>query len=198
MQQYDNNYDTKGRFASYWHQINEMQKLKPSKILEIGIGNGFIHNYFKNKGLKISTLDISKELNPDYVGSVLSMPFEDKQFDVCLCCEVLEHLPFTEFTKALQEIQRVSRNAVLSLPNASYYLVIQTKTTANTFSKIVSFPKIFNRVYKFDGEHYWEIGKKGYLLNKIKRIIKENGFSIEKCYRLFEMPYHNFFILSKT
>lgn len=78
MQRYDNNYDTKGRFASYWHQINEVQKLKPSTILEIGVGNSFIHNYLRNKGLKISTLDISKELNPDYIGSVLNMPFEDK------------------------------------------------------------------------------------------------------------------------
>jgi len=35
-------YDTKQRFASYWHQINEMLELAPDNTLEIGIGNSFV------------------------------------------------------------------------------------------------------------------------------------------------------------
>ena len=35
-------YDSKERWISYWHQINEIIKLNPKKVLEIGIGNGFV------------------------------------------------------------------------------------------------------------------------------------------------------------
>jgi len=35
-------YDTKARFISYWHQIDEIVQFNPTTILEIGIGNGFV------------------------------------------------------------------------------------------------------------------------------------------------------------
>ena len=50
---------------------------------------------------------------------------------------------------------------------------------------------------KFDGEHYWEIGKAEYPLNKTIGDIQKSGFKIEKTYRVFEHPYHRFFILRK-
>ena len=50
---------------------------------------------------------------------------------------------------------------------------------------------------KFDGEHYWEIGKAGYPLNRILEDIERAGFNIIKTYRIFEHPYHRFFILKK-
>jgi hypothetical protein len=52
---------------------------------------------------------------------------------------------------------------------------------------------------KFNGEHYWEIGKAGYPLSISKNIkdIQRSGFKIERTYRIFEHPYHRFFILKK-
>jgi len=50
---------------------------------------------------------------------------------------------------------------------------------------------------KFNGEHYWEIGKAGYPLNRIINEIQRAGFKIEETYRIFENPYHRFFILKK-
>ncbi|MHA1380617.1 MAG: hypothetical protein ACTSRG_19795 [Candidatus Helarchaeota archaeon] len=51
--------------------------------------------------------------------------------------------------------------------------------------------------HKFNGEHYWEIGKAGYPLSKIIKDIQKTGFEVEKTYRVFENPYHRFFILRK-
>ena len=50
---------------------------------------------------------------------------------------------------------------------------------------------------KFDGQHYWEIGKAGYPLSNIIDDIQIAGFKIEKTYRVFEYPCHRFFKLKK-
>ena len=73
-------YDSKERFISYWHQLNEIFKLKPSNVLEIGIGYGLTSAYLKNSGINVVTLDIKKEFNPDVPGSVLKIPFPNDFF----------------------------------------------------------------------------------------------------------------------
>jgi len=117
---YYNNYDSKERFCSYWHQIQEIVSLNPTSILEIGIGNGFVSGYLKRCGYNVITLDIDKRLNPDLVGSVLNIPFSDEAFEVVACYELLEHLPYENFKKAIFEIFRVSDSyALLSLPDVN-------------------------------------------------------------------------------
>lgn len=62
----------------------------------------------------------------------------------------------------------------------------------------VSLPRFKKTIHKFDGEHYWEIGKTGYPLDRITNNIKKKGFNIERTYRIFENLYHRFFILMKV
>jgi len=194
-----NFYDSKGRFISYWYQINEIIKLNPKKVLEIGIGNGFVSKYLKERGVNILTLDIDKRLNPDVVGSVLDVPFPDNSFEVVACYEVLEHLQYKNFYKALSEIFRVSKSyAILSLPDASrVYRMYLHIPKIGIFKRLILLPKLKNPIHKFNGEHYWEIEKADYPLSKITKDIERIGFNIIKTYRVFENPYHRFFILKK-
>jgi len=196
---FNKSYDTKERFISYWHQINEIIKLNPKTVLEIGVGNGFVSKYLKERKVNVLTLDIDKRLNPDVVGSVLNMPFSDELFDVVACYEVLEHLPFENFSEALSEIFRVSKSyAILSLPDASrVYRVYLQIPKIGIFKRLIPLPRLKNPIHKFDGEHYWEIGKAGYPLSKIIKEIQTAGFRVEKTYRVFENPYHRFFILKR-
>ncbi len=196
---FDKTYDTKERFVSYWHQINEIVKLNPKRVLEIGIGNKFVSKYLRERKINIVTLDIDGRLGPDVVGSVLNIPFSNKSFDVVACYELLEHLPYKEFRSALSEIFRVSVSyAILSLPDASkVYRVYIEIPKVGTFKKMISLPQLRKRVHKFDGQHYWEIGKAGYPLSKIINDIKKVGFKVKKTYRVFEHPYHRFFVLKK-
>ncbi len=189
-------YDYIDRWASYWHQIDEILKLNPEKVLEIGVGNKMVFDYLRRAGLEVKTLDLDSSLNPDFTASVIQMPLPDNSFDVVLCAEVLEHLPFNDFEKALAELKRVSGgNIVLSLPHFGPPVKICFKIP---FLKEVRFAfkiPVFLK-HKFNGEHYWEIGKKGYSCRRIRGIIRKH-FKIKKEFIPFENQYHHFFILEK-
>ena len=197
---FDISYDTKERFCSYWHQINEIISLKPKKVLEIGIGNRFVTRYLREKELNVTTLDVTHDLRPDIVGSVLAIPFKDDFFDVVACYEVLEHLPYSDFPEALKEIKRVSQKyVVLSLPDVTTVYRINVEfPRIKPIKRLVSHPFPRTARHIFDEEHYWEIGKTGYLFKKIKGDIEWSGFKIVKTYRIFEFYYHRFFILEEA
>jgi len=153
----------------------------------------------KERKVNVLTLDIDKKLNPDIVGSVLDITFPDESFDVIACYEVLEHIEYKNFNKALSEMFRVSKFfTILSIPDVSriYRLYIQIPKLG-IFRRLISLPRFKNPIYKFIGEHYWEIGKAGYPLNRIIKDMESVGFKIIRTYRIFENPYHRFFILKK-
>lgn len=189
-------YVNKSRFMSYYYQIKNILELKPNSVLEVGCGNNFLKNFF-DKSITYKTLDFDSELKPDYIGSVTQMPIGDKKFDIICCFQVLEHLTFDKFEKALAEIHRVSKKHVLlSLPYSALTFKFELKLPFIKGLKLkLDIPK-FYKIHKFDGEHYWEIGKRGYSLNKIKNIIRKY-FVIEGVYNQYENPYHMFFRLRK-
>ncbi|GAJ19767.1 unnamed protein product, partial [marine sediment metagenome] len=51
--------------------------------------------------------------------------------------------------------------------------------------------------HQFNGEHYWEIGKDEYNLQEIMGKIRNANFKLKKTCRIFEMPWHRFFVLEK-
>lgn len=190
-------YDSKKRFCGYWHQIDETFSVKPKRLLEIGLGNGFAANHLKSKGINVTTLDVCQELNPDILGSVIKIPFLNNTFDVVSCCEVLEHIPYEYFINSLKEIRRVSqKHVVLSLPDdtAIYKFDVQLPGIM-LIKKLFSDPFHRPKAHKFDGHHYWEIGKIEYPLDRIQNDIKMAGLKIRKTYRVFERPFQRFFIL---
>lgn len=187
------------RFNSYWHQLDEVVKLNPSSVLEIGVGDKVFANYLKdNTDIRYTSADIAEDLKPDVVTDVLNLSFQDSTFDVTCAFEVLEHLPFEKFPLALTELKRVANNyVIISLPHWGRHFSIDFRLP---FFKQLRWQKKINFMpieHKFNGQHYWEIGKKGYDIKKIKSAIKSSGLILEKDYIAFESPYHHFFILKK-
>jgi SAM-dependent methyltransferase len=192
----DLTYDTKGRFISYWHQINLIMSTRPATVLEVGVGNKFVSNYLRNLGVDNHSLDFDERLEPDTVGSVLDLPFEDGQFDVACCFETLEHLPWEEFETAVEELRRVSRRFVLlSLPDRTPYarVDLEWRFHRQIARHLRDLPNLRPEVHEFDGQHYWEIGRKGWPLSRIIEAIERHGLKVEEEFRVFEDPYHRFF-----
>ena len=192
------NYLSRKKWNSIYYQIDEINKLNPDSILEIGVGTGILKLIMKNYfNFNYESIDIDEKLNPNHIGSVLELPFSDNKYDVICCFQVLEHIPYEYFQTALSEIFRVAKKSVLiSLPDTGKVL----KFHIPKFFKMKLYPLPFLTIKKkhvFDGEHYWEINKKGYeikeIINKMTEISNRNNFILDKEYQIWEFPYHHFF-----
>lgn len=104
----------------------EIFKIKNIKeILEIGFGDGYLLELLsKEKNFKLYGIDISEKnvektkeelmkkgisINLKF-GSIDQIPFGDKQFDLVVASEVLEHLDEKTSKKGLLEIKRVLKH----------------------------------------------------------------------------------------
>ena len=110
--------------------VAEVVALSPRTFLDAGCGEGFVARRIISAlpeialtGCDVSTdaLEIAATANPQarfVAGSVVELPFADRSFDVVGCFEVLEHLPDDLPRRALSELARVARQAVvLSVPH---------------------------------------------------------------------------------
>jgi SAM-dependent methyltransferase len=195
-----NRYLNKQRWSSIWHQLDEIIRLSPSSVLEVGPGPGVVKATAQVLGIRVETLDIDPDLNPDHTCSVFDMPFEDGDYDVVCAFQMLEHLPFEKSINAFSEMCRVAKKTVIiSLPNCSArwsISMILPKIGHINFS--IPKPRLKAPIHTFDGEHYWEINKSGYELNKVmKEFLKNDSVELVKTYRVWENPYHHFFIFKK-
>jgi len=132
--------------------------------LNIGCGHGWLERYIENSlkssrivGIEPTVDDIKTSIDNNssnkvefIVASGLNLPFEDKSFDICVCSEVLEHIPENKEINLFNEINRVllpggifylttPNNSVLSkyldpawyLVNHRHYTVIELENFAN-------------------------------------------------------------------
>ena len=190
-----------GRVFSYAHQIDSVLMLEPGSVLEVGIGNGMVSAALRAAGIEVTTADCQPELKPEIVASVTTLPLADDSVDVCLCCQVLEHLPFDLFEAAIRELARVAASGmVLSLPDATPYYEVRLR-----LPKLGSFQWVGTRRYRVsepardkswqrDG-HYWEIGYPDTPLNRVLGVISGSDLNIVRTWRVSEIPYHRFFMI---
>jgi 2-polyprenyl-3-methyl-5-hydroxy-6-metoxy-1,4-benzoquinol methylase len=188
------------RMASYSYQFSELYSLKPKTVLEIGLGQGILTFLMRKAGFSVDTYDFDPALKPDYTGDVRDMRIDGKTYDAVVCFQVLEHLPYDDFELCLKQIHNVTNGAVvLSLPHTSRWVQLGLslpKCRAQYF--MLPFNATFPKKHTFDGEHYWEIGKKHYPLNRILASITHSGFKCYKTYRVPQNPYHRMFVLRKS
>ncbi len=191
-------YVTKDRWLNYWYQLEWVRRCAPTTVLEIGKGNGLMQDVLQRFGMKVETVDIDPALEPTFVATVTDIPVESNTYDLVLCAEVLEHIPFEDVPKALLELGRVSKRWVLiTVPHSGY-----------VFSGILKLPLLpwtylgwklphFWKRHTFQGEHYWELGKRGWSRRRLKRALVAAGFTIRRSLIPTDDPAHAFYLCEK-
>ncbi|MCA1900010.1 MAG: bifunctional 2-polyprenyl-6-hydroxyphenol methylase/3-demethylubiquinol 3-O-methyltransferase UbiG [Chloroflexi bacterium] len=109
------------RFAYFHNALTRQLGRQPQglSVLDVGCGGGILSEEFAKIGCRVTGLDPSapsletarshaamQGLTIDYrQGSGEDMPFEAGQFDVVVCCDVLEHV--NDLEKTIREAARV-------------------------------------------------------------------------------------------
>ncbi|OOC48227.1 class I SAM-dependent methyltransferase [Thioalkalivibrio versutus] len=194
-------YVHKQRWASMWHQLDEVINLYPERVLEVGPGPGLFKAVASAMGVHVETLDLDPELKPDHVASVFEMPFEDASFDVVCAFQMLEHMPFDQSREAFREMARVAGKAiVISLPDAATRWPVSIHVpTLGPVRFMIPRPRLVAPRHEFDGEHHWEISKAGYSLKRVaSHLLDGLPLRLTKTFRVHEHPYHRFFVFEKA
>lgn len=186
-------YGFEGRFVSYYYQLKTVLARKPASVLEVGVGDRVFGDFIRNNTkVAYTSVDIAEDLAPDVIGSVTALPFPDNAFDVVCAFEVLEHLPFEQFDIALGELARVARNeVVISLPHFGPMLSFSLKIPFIRELRI-AYKLPFPKTHTFNGQHYWEIGKRGYPASTIKTHLAKLG-RVEEDFIPWGSAYHHFY-----
>lgn len=192
-------YVDQARWASLWHQVDEILRESPRSVLEVGKGNGLLGAILKHHGVHYESTDIDPALEPDHVASVTGLPFAAETFDVVGCFQVLEHIPYADFRDALRELVRVARKRiVISLPDARILWQYSFHVPKKGHLRLnIPRPRIRPQKHVFDGEHYWEINKAGFPLDDVMKAIGASGVHTRRTFRVQNNPYHRFFVLEK-
>lgn len=202
-------YVTKERMLTLWYQLTEVLRLKPSEVLEIGIGPRVVAGVLRESGMALTTADINPALRPDHVVAVqeLDSKFEDDSFDLVLCARVLHHVSYDEFDHCLGQLRKVTkRHVILTLPVddlRAYASFRVTATRSRTIS--VAFPRLMKRAllslfpaYRHsEYRRLWKVNSSAETsLERVRSAISAH-FEIERDYTIAEDQSHCVFVLKK-
>lgn len=198
-----NKYVDLSRRNSYYHQINEVAKCRWKSVLLIWVGDWIVVDILRKIGKEVTTFDFDKSLSPDIVWDVTKIDeIVTKKYDIVVCCQVLEHIPFEMFENTIKRMQKITDLLVLSLPNRN--------TRINLWMFL---PIIWNIIFKFNfrmfrpktwdlnkdwcWEHYREVDTtKQFLQKKISNIL-DKYFNISATFTDFCDVNRTFRILNK-
>lgn len=200
------------RAVSYHYQMEltldalEWRDDECQRVLEVGGSNNVLKanlaNYFRANHLahEVVSCDVDPSSSPDVVADVRELPFEDGSFDVAVCCEVLEHIPFKDVPAALRELKRVTGgHVVITTPHTSLYVSLVARSSRTRVKSILlnilepSFLAFKRGPTAWS--HQWEIGYRGHQLAVVRSMMSEAGFTIERDFRNPLFPVHHFFFL---
>jgi ubiquinone/menaquinone biosynthesis C-methylase UbiE len=188
-------YRSDERWMSYFHQLTLVGRTGAREVLEVGVGSGVLARELRQRGVDVKTLDVAADLKPDILGSVTDIPLPSGSVDAAVACEVLEHIEFSDVPKALAELARVARtHVVVSLPHPGWVASLIFKVPLLRRHEVFFQIPFFWRRHIFNGEHYWELGTKGYPVGRFVALARDAGLRLVAYEKFADDPAHRFFL----
>lgn len=193
-------------FVNAYYQYRDVERLKGVKrVLIVGPGQGLATQVLRWRGYQVTTLDIDDSFNPDVTASVHDMGmFPDKGFDVVVASHVLEHFAVPYLDAALKEVARVGKYAVVYLPVHGVHVQLRLRSNfrdldislvGDVFNYLAGTDGLTPRY--MDGQHFWEVGIKGFHKKDIERRMSPY-FEIIDVYRNRDwLPSLNFILRAR-
>lgn len=152
--------------------INHYGLKEDSKILDVGCAKGFMLHDFKMalpelivRGIDISEYAIEntiEDMKPFVsMGNATDLStFKDKEFDLVISINTVHNLPPEQCKQALREIQRVGKNAFITVDawrtDEEKERMHKWNITALTYMSVGDWKKLFQKV-GYTGDYYWFI-----------------------------------------
>ncbi len=179
--------------------FKEIIHLKPKNILEVGEGSGIVRRTLEPLIERYETMDVNKKLEPTYLNDVCNFLYQLKErFDCVVAADILEHIPFGNLEKALNnlyEYLRIGGSALITIPHRSHYFLSMTSLKHKpSVIRIPTLKRLTGRRAWIDPDHRWEIGDGRHKIRDVERVMKKIGFKIEKREKLL---YVDFWVLKK-
>ncbi len=199
-------YNSKQRMLTYWYQLSIIHECHPRDVLEIGVGTGLVAAYLRYNGIHVTTLDINSQLNPDYVGSILSLPegLPVEAFDMVLCSRVLHHISFDDLERALCNLSALTkRYCLITLPVNDFRVYVMSRITSSSISTLsIPLPLALKKVLsslrgRGGGSGVWQINSSRETSEKKVVVVIARRFKIIKMFRMPEDQSHMMFLLEK-
>jgi len=182
----------------YLDKIKRVTRLlngKKGKLLDVGIGCGYVEKRLRNSELDIFGIDISKTCIKDLkralkgkfrIGEASNLPFKDSMFDYVLALDIFEHIPPSQIFKVWGEIHRVLKKdkyLIVSIPlNEGLEELIKNGENPNAHVRVYT-PSILKAEMKLSGfrpeeEYYLYAFNRNYLIKSF--ITKLVPFQLKK------------------
>lgn len=162
---------------------DEVKAVKASSIADAGCGEGFVIGQLMQAGVSVpmAGVDLSEEAiriaterfpkASFKVGSIYSMPYKDKSYDLVLCNEVLEHLD--KPIDAVKELIRVSKKYVIcSVPHEPWFMM-GSLAGGKYISRFGNHPEHVN--------HWTHLG--------FKKFLENQGLSVVRIHAVKTFPW---------
>ncbi|MEJ2636678.1 MAG: methyltransferase domain-containing protein [Calditrichia bacterium] len=199
-------YMRRERLQAYIDQINAVARWSEAKdsILEVGKGNGYLsHVLSAYYSMRIKSVDIDPNLQPDFIADISSPEFVlPETYDVALCFEVLEHIPWEKIATVIDNLLgQVRHDLIISVPDANFFFQLKLNIFWLLFTPLnltLSFPRILRNRTTLGSGHHWEIGIKNNGKPVTKKQLIHDVLGVENLveeYRGREFAGHHFFIL---
>lgn len=163
------------------YRIKYLAKLIPDDVkslVDVGCGGGIFVNHLNSSNIfnRIVGIDRSstalKYVNTEKIkADINSIPFSNGEFDIVTCLEVIEHIPYFNYNKALEELCRISNK----------YILISVPYNQNLLASLIKCPICF-------AEFNPDFHMRSYDHSKLHSLLDNYGFTCINSYNILKAP----------